>query len=131
MSLKRLEELTHQLEELEEFIDQAIIIGGLPHAGKWSWHIPSGELKWDSRMHELFSSDEESFTGQVKWFIDHLHPCDRERIGVYLHGCATDKRPYAATYRTIAGDLIHAYGNSNGDWMSGVCLPQTECSDER
>jgi hypothetical protein len=130
MSLKRLEELTNQLQELEEFIDQTISTGVLIHAGKWSWHIPSGKLKWDSRMHELFSSDEESFTGQVEWFLDHLHPCDRERIGVYLHGCATDRRPYAATYRTIAGDRIHAYGNTDGDWMSGVCLPQTECSDD-
>jgi hypothetical protein len=127
MSLERLEELTKRLQEMEEFIDEAVNRGVLLHAGKWSWHIPSGELKWDSRMHELFSSDEESFTGDVQWFLDHLYPCDRERIGVYLQGCAVDGRAYAATYRTYVGDRIHAYGNVEGEWMSGVCLPQTEC----
>lgn len=128
MSLEKLEEMTHRLAELDGFIHDAIN-GGLSAAGKWSWNIETDELKWDQQMHRLFDSTEADFSGCVGWFIDHLHPGDRERIGVYLYDCVRNGLSYAATYRTHAGRRIHAYGSISGAWMSGVCLPQPECTD--
>ena len=126
MSLKKLEELTHLLHEMDAFYEEAIQHSMLVHAGKWAWNTRTDALRWDDRMHELFDSNPDEFSGTVDWFVQHLHPCDAERIGVYLYGCVKDELPYAATYRTKTGKVIHAYGTLSGDTMSGFCLPQAE-----
>jgi hypothetical protein len=129
MSLDRLEELTHRLAELEGFVDDAVT-GGLAGAGKWWWDFERDQLWWDDGMYLLFDANKTAFSECVSFFVAHLHPDDRSRIGEYLDNCIKLGLSYAATYRTHTGRRIHAYGTIKEGIMSGVCLPQPECSDE-
>jgi hypothetical protein len=95
-------------------------------AGTWFWRFDDDTLYWDGRMHEIFGTDPDTFTGHVGFFYNALDPCDRGRIGGIVQTCRVDEADYSAVFKSAAGRLISAHGQATSKYMTGICLPYND-----
>ncbi|WP_288379264.1 hybrid sensor histidine kinase/response regulator [uncultured Massilia sp.] len=49
----------------------------------WDWRLADGHVVWNQAVTTLFGHALEHTTAD--WWLDHIHPDDRERIGVAIH----------------------------------------------
>lgn len=73
--------------------------------GIWDWNVTTGQLIGDRRLFEIFGLDYEARKGELKDWMDFVHPDDRaatrKRVRDYLKGQAADDD---LSYRIIRPD---------------------------
>lgn len=72
--------------------------------GAFDWDLVTGELRWDSRLLDLFGLDRTTFGGTIEAFTAALHPDDRDRVAHALTEAIDGIGPYAAEYRVVLPD---------------------------
>ena len=50
----------------------------------WDWRMADGHVVWSEALATLFGHERSESSAQ--WWLDHIHPDDRERIGASIHG---------------------------------------------
>ncbi|ANH38024.1 putative diguanylate cyclase YegE [Nocardioides dokdonensis FR1436] len=87
--------------------------------GAWEWDLPSGELRFDDRLLEIFGFDHDSFGGTIEAFTDVVHVEDVPRVTAALDRAIASCGEYAAEYRiNLPGGgvrWIAARGRALGD----------------
>jgi PAS domain S-box-containing protein len=69
--------------------------------GAFDWDLVTGELRWDSRLLDLFGLDRTTFGGTIEAFNAAVHPDDRDRVTRALTEAIDGIGPYAAEYRVV------------------------------
>lgn len=69
--------------------------------GAFDWNLATGELRWDSRLLELFGLDREGFGGTIEDFDTAVHPEDLGRVRQALSGAIETCGDYTAEYRVL------------------------------
>ena len=71
---KEAEEALRESEERLQLATEAAKIGC------FDWHLPEGQLHWDTQMHKLFGLHPQSTIDRADYFNALLHPDDKERV---------------------------------------------------
>jgi len=69
--------------------------------GAFDWDLVTRELRWDSRLLDLFGLDRTTFGGTIEAFNAAVHPDDRDHVTRALTEAIDTIGPYAAEYRVV------------------------------
>lgn len=76
--------------------------------GAWDWHIPTGEMVFSDRYHELLGYEPGTLVNHVETWVNAVHPNDLPRVnGILQHYLKGQRATYEAEHR-----LKHA----SGEW---------------
>jgi PAS domain S-box-containing protein len=103
----------------------------------WDWDLVSNHVEWNEAVCELFGYADEQIEPTGDWWIEHIHPDDRDRIGSAIHAVIEGEDDHwTAEYRfrrsdgTFADvyDRGHVIRNKQGAAvrMIGAMLDLTE-----
>lgn len=84
--------------------------------GMWHFDPKTGIVTADERMHRIFGSPEPN--GVVDYWLDLLHPEDRDRVGEHFAGVLAGKHDYDIEYRILRkGEVrwVRSKGKAVGD----------------
>ena len=94
-------ESRQQLAELNERLQLALASSSF---GVWDLDIPTGRMTWDDKMHRIFGTRPQDFSGTREDFIKRLHLENHDgamgREGVF----EADRQAYSSTFRIIRPD---------------------------
>jgi len=93
--------------------------------GSWNWNIVDNTLEWSDETYRRFDKDPENFTPTVEYFVDRIHPQDRETVQKALHD-ALKKRcsvSYPAKDNNESGRewVLEGYGIVRRDINGNPC----------
>ncbi len=87
-----------QLAELNERLQLALASSGF---GVWELDVETGRMTWDDKMHRIYGTQPERFSGTRKDFTDRVHPEDHERAMGRDEVFQADRQAYSSTFRII------------------------------
>ncbi len=72
----------------------------------WDWDLVSGRVNWSAAIHEIFGHEELEGGTTSEWWLERVHPEDRERIRTEIHACIdqASSLTWTAEYRFRRGD---------------------------
>lgn len=96
--LKKAEEELHkshwQLKEAQK----------LGHIGSWEWNAGSDILNCSDELYNIFGIDKSNFEGNLKSFLDCVHPDDRQVVEENIQKVLSEGKPFAYEYRILRPD---------------------------
>jgi PAS domain S-box-containing protein len=121
------------LKESKKKLDQALESGKI---GVWEWDIPTGVVKWDSRMETMFGMEPGTFDETFSSFENCIHELDLPHVRNAFQQALNENIPLHTVYRIKHKDntinhittkaLVEKDPDGNPVKMSGVCFDITE-----
>lgn len=114
-----------ELKESEAKLREAQKIGKMGH---WELDVRSNQLSWSEQLYRIFQIEPETFEGSYDFFLNTIHPEDRERVNnAYLNSLET-KEPYEITHRLLlkngevryVRELCKTYYDDEGDPLRSI-----------
>jgi PAS domain S-box-containing protein len=76
----------------------------------WDWNLASNRIDWNEAVGVLFGYAAEEVEPSGDWWIEHIHPGDRDRIYTSIHAVIDGaEEHWAAEYRFRRGDGTFAH----------------------
>jgi PAS domain S-box-containing protein len=76
----------------------------------WDWNLASNRIDWNEAVAVLFGYAAEEIEPSGDWWIEHIHPADRDRIYTSIHAVIDGAgEHWAAEYRFRRGDGTFAH----------------------
>ncbi len=108
---QRIAERTHELEERkkaeaalrksEASLREAQRIARL---GNWEWNVVSNQLNWSDEVFSIFGFDREHFGATYEFFLEKVHPADREQVERTVSKSLDTGEPYSLEHRIVRLD---------------------------
>jgi PAS domain S-box-containing protein len=113
-TIQDITERKQAVDAAKEFSERLKIAARATRIGIWEWDIVNNNLIWDDTICEIYGVPHGDFTGGVGEWSGHLHPDDRDRVGIELQAAQRGEREYAPEFRIIwpDGSLHHIKANS-------------------
>ena len=103
--------------------------------GSWTYDM-SGRILWSDMLYRIYGVSPETFTPNVKSFLNLIHPDDRQAMKTWIDDCSANKKPGELEFRTIwpdgtlhfisgRGELTHD-ADGKPTHMSGTAQDITE-----
>ncbi|GIW54656.1 MAG: hypothetical protein KatS3mg082_1060 [Nitrospiraceae bacterium] len=101
---KRVEERRRVSEERFRLIAQAT------HDAVWDWDLNTNEVWWGDGLHRLFGHQADHVDSKLDWWIDHVHPEDRNAVlaGVFA-SLERKESSWSGEYRFQRADGSYAH----------------------
>jgi PAS domain S-box-containing protein len=75
----------------------------------WDWNLNTNVVWWSDGLQQLFGYRSEDISSKVEWWIERLHPDDKERVtGAIRRVIASGGRTWAGQYRFRRQDGTYA-----------------------
>jgi len=68
--------------------------------GSWSWDMVTSKLDWSEEAYRRFDKDPETFIPTVEYFVDRIHPDDKEAVQRSIQVTLENDEPYHIQPRT-------------------------------
>jgi len=104
--------------------------------GTWTWHVPSGEVRWSDNMEAIHGQSPKTFGSSFEAFIEDVHPEDRKRVMDAIETTLEQGGSFHIEYRLNRPDgperwmegqgRIQYDGSGRPLRMAGVCMDVTE-----
>ncbi len=76
----------------------------------WDWDLLTKAVEWNESLSKEFGYPENDMHSTGDWWIDHIHPEDRERVSDGIHEMIDQKQTYwSDEYRFLRADGSYAY----------------------
>ena len=85
-------------QQLNERLQLALASSGF---GVWELDFETGRMTWDEKMHEIYGTQPDTFSGTRKDFIDRVHPEDHAQAMGREDVFQVDRQAYSCTFRII------------------------------
>lgn len=89
------------LEEAYQRLELATDVAGI---GIWDWDIRKNELIWDRQMYELYGTQPDDNRKVYDYWLNGLHPDDRQSQSEMTQLSLWDDRPYDTEFRVVWPD---------------------------
>ncbi len=105
---RRVEEAIRKSEERFEIAAQA---GGI---GIWDLNLVTNHLTWDRRIHTIYGTHPEEFSGTYPLWLQAVHPADRERASAEMNAAQCGKSNYDTEFRIVRpnGEIRHIHSSA-------------------
>lgn len=128
-----LKQTNEELRANQEITSLAIEAGEI---GIWNWNVERAEAKWNSYMRDHLGFPVDNLMGNLDYFMDRLHPDDREKVKEALTYSLHHMTRCSVEYRILLdnGDVHYidtkwvVVANNEGKptELFGICLNITE-----
>ncbi|MDQ6954087.1 MAG: response regulator [Mariprofundaceae bacterium] len=76
----------------------------LSHIGNWELNLVTNKLTWSDEIYRIFEIDKDQFAPSYDFFLDAIHPDDREAVNhAYTHSL-TVREPYEINHQLLMKD---------------------------
>ncbi len=124
-------EKLHELDRLRRrFVAQTSA-----NIGDWEWEITTGKLHWSEEVEAMHGFAPGAFNGDYQYWLNSIHPEDRERTSVAVRSALEKRSDYDIEYRTIRHDgsiywtaaraAVECDSAGNPVRMVGMCMDIT------
>lgn len=98
-----------ELAILAERIGLAMDSAGI---GLWQFDLSTGALIWDHRLHRVYGTQPETFSGTPSEWRSLVHPADRVRVEAEVERALSFREPLDQTFRIVrpSGEIRHIRG---------------------
>ncbi|MDB5771186.1 MAG: hypothetical protein JWM42_1560 [Burkholderia sp.] len=97
-------------ERLRESEERFKIIAKATTDAIWDWDLISGTLWWNENIHVLFGFSSTEIEADIEWWINRIHPEDKERIFSGIQAAIDgDDENWSDEYRFQRNDGTHAH----------------------
>lgn len=87
----------------------------------WDWNLATDEMWWNENVQTLFGYPVHEASTTSKWWLDHVHPEDRQRVESGIHAVTSAGEEFwAGEYRFQCGDGSYAYVFDRGYVIYGA-----------
>ncbi|WP_188311874.1 ATP-binding protein [Salinarimonas soli] len=86
----------------------------LSHAGSWCMHLASGRLTWSPEHFRILGMEPDpAGSTRLDWFLERVHPDDRQRCDELFAAAVRDRRVFELDYRvkSLDGQIRHVHGS--------------------
>ncbi|MDB6163296.1 MAG: sensor protein, partial [Xanthomonadaceae bacterium] len=80
----------------------------------WDWDLASGTLDWNETIRTIFGHHDVQSPSGIRWWQDHIHPDDRERVMAGVMGVLREGGAWTDEYRFRKGDGSFSYVLNRG-----------------
>ncbi len=71
----------------------------------WDWDLLTNQITWNEGIYALFSYQRQDVDSNASWWVEHLHPEDRDRVIQGLHAVIDSGQVHwADEYKYLTGD---------------------------
>ena len=105
---------SHHWRALEQHLQLALRLARL---STWEWDIGSGQVRWSPEPQAADGLPRGSMNGTLAWFLDVVHPDDRDRMRHTLELAARDGSSFEAEFRIVLADGQVRWRTAAGDVM--------------
>jgi PAS domain S-box-containing protein len=118
----------HSEDKLRRSEESLLEAQRLSHMGSWRRDVASGAVIVSPEIYRIFEISPDEDTSKADFWVNKIHPEDRERVGELVKQSQVDKTDYQTNYRIVLPDgairHLHAIGhpvlNESGDIMEFV-----------
>jgi PAS domain S-box-containing protein len=87
----------------------------------WDWDLTSNRVQWSEGVTELFGYSPAEMNSGIEWWLDRIHPEDRERVETSIHASiASRAQRWSDEYRFLRADGRYADVLDRGHLLCGV-----------
>jgi PAS domain S-box-containing protein len=84
------------------------------HIGSWEWDIPADRISWSDELYRLWGLPPGSEDITYEWYLDSIHPGDRELARRTIDEAYESKRPFVFDHRVASADGTVRWIHSRG-----------------
>ncbi len=110
-SLKEQKVAQKNLEEQKEKLDEAQHMASI---GSWSLDILKNTLQWSNEIHNIFGVNKENFEPSYDFFINSIHPDDRQLVNDTFQDSLKNQTSYEVEHRLLLKDGTIKYVREKG-----------------
>jgi len=124
------------LQVLKESEDRYRLVGQAANDAIWDWNLLTNQVRWNDGLRTNFGFSEEQIDSDASWWIEHIHPDDRDRVSHGIHHTIdSDEELWNDEYRFQQADGSYAEIHDRGQIvrdggqpvrMVGSMIDQTE-----
>jgi len=102
---EKVAERTRELSQSEERFRQ---IANATSDAIWDWDLVQNQIWWSESFFHLFGYERTELSTEGNFWIDHIHPDDRQRVNEGIHDAINSGREWSAKYRFRRADGSYA-----------------------
>ncbi len=76
----------------------------IANLGSWSLDLQTNRLEWSNQIFALFEVDKENFKASYEYFLELVHPDDRDMVNEVYQTSLQTRKPYQITHRLLFPD---------------------------
>lgn len=76
----------------------------IAHIGSWELNLATNDLFWSDEVYRIFEVDPEQSDTSYEFFLDVIHPDDRERVEKVFADAISQQKPYQIEHRILMAD---------------------------
>lgn len=88
--------------------------------GSWEWDIVEDKAIWSDQMCAIFGMRPDRKGLNYAFFLDHIHPDDREHVDRTVRACFETHEPYRTNFRVVADDGKVRFVDARGEVEFGA-----------
>jgi len=88
-------------EALRESQATLAVAQRIARLGNWEWDLTTDVMTWSEEMYRLFDVNAASFTPTHEWFLQAVHPDDREMVVRSVNDAIYNKKSHHLDYRIV------------------------------
>lgn len=73
----------------------------LAHIGSWEWDIQTKTVTWTDELFRLFGLEPQSVEVDYEFFLERVHPGERDFVAGIVERASRDHRPFAFDHRIV------------------------------
>lgn len=97
--LNYLETINEKIGDGEDVLRIALDVGRI---GIWEWNLKTQNLRWDSRMHQIFGTNSLIFTGKANFFFNNLLEEDKPLVSKAVTIAINTGEPYEYKFHFVS-----------------------------
>lgn len=82
--------------------------------GHWDWNLKTDEVIWSEQSYKTWRADP-SLKPSYAWFIERLHPDDKDNVFAAIEKAKRDCEPYTTEYRARRVDGVQRWFQARGE----------------
>lgn len=102
-------------DERRKLAERLDLATSAAHMGIWDWDIQKNELVWDKQMYFLYGLHSGEFGGAYEFWVQGLHPEDRQASDEISTQALRGERPYDTEFRVMWPDGSVHWLKANGE----------------
>ncbi len=97
------------------------LIGEAANDAIWDWDLVTNEVVWSPGLHTHYGFTPEQVHGEARWWVEHIHPDDRQRITERIDRVGEGDEIWSEEYRFKRHDGSYANVLDRGRLVRDAC----------
>ena len=94
--------LSLQAAQIQQSEERFNLIARASSDAIWDWNLLTDEVWWNEGSYDLFGYAKDQVSFDASWWVEHIHPLDREWVFTDIHQAITPPTTFASRDHLMA-----------------------------